>query len=1013
MNILTPSGYKDVLELEIDDEVVAFDVITGLPFTNLFKGVEVVTTNTYSRSVVWINPILINGTIKLEKHESINCNGFAVLASDVVVGDIIIYDGNSIEVTTIIDVDPENTIIPDVLTSYIINGSIVLCKYQSIWTDNDIVVKPSMLQVGDTIYDDADQPITITSITTSTLSSWYRLTISGDHSYIADGITLHNASRYWRGGAGTWNAVNTANWSSTSGGIGGSSVPTSADDVTFDSLSNATAYAVTFSASTTICNNISISGPASGNLTITNTSNNLQIFGNFSIAATGVVVTNGGSATTSYLATSGTKTITSNGVSMQANFTLNGVGGTFQLVDALFGGNSLGGNSNFTLSNGTFDPNGQTVNSTINNNTSTFTGNWNFFNLTLNPTSIGGLTTFNIVNSLTIANIFNPKGHNATNGRVLVQSSVVGVQRTITCNGSITGDAADFMDINGAGTASWNISAMTNGSGNCGGNTGITFTTATTVTATGTAGFSWTTHSWSGRAFPLPQDTVSIPNAFIAAQTVTFDCPRIGANIIFSCTGSPTLSSAFSFGNNVSLYGTFDLTGVGSISASWLTLILRGRGSFNLSSPISMRVTQIDAPGGTYTFTSSITFIALFTLINGTINDNSQTVVFTAFNCLTTTAGITRAVVLNGSWTSASGSTTIWNIGAGAVLFALSGNGSLTCTYAGGVTNRNIYNLSASGALNVYITAGTDSVFFGGRINLLNFTGFSGTWSSASFNISGDLIVSSGMTIAAGANTVSFLGTTGQNITSAGKNFNFPITINCVSVTLQDALSIGTATDRTVTLTGGSLILNGFNITHFGQFTSTGSTTRSLVMGTSTYTLSSTSTLTVFNYTGSLFTITGAGTILVSGSTVNSRLINGNGITFPTLWYTNATANGVLQITGSNTFSVIKYTDSTAQSITFTSSTTNTILSATGFQLNGTSGNLLSLDTVSGTGTFTLSCVANNVISNYLSVKNCRVTGGSRWFAQNSTNVSGNNGWRFAGASNRQSSGVGSTTTIV
>ncbi len=45
------------------------------------------------------------------------------------------------------------------------------------------------------------------------------------------------ASRYWVGGTGTWNPSNTTNWSATSGGAAGASVPTSADDVYFDALS--------------------------------------------------------------------------------------------------------------------------------------------------------------------------------------------------------------------------------------------------------------------------------------------------------------------------------------------------------------------------------------------------------------------------------------------------------------------------------------------------------------------------------------------------------------------------------------------------------------------------------------------------------------------------------------------------------------------------------------------------------------------------------------------------------
>ena len=54
------------------------------------------------------------------------------------------------------------------------------------------------------------------------------------------------ATRYWVGGTGTWDSTSTTNWSTTSGGAGGASAPTYADDVIFDTLSNATLYSVTF-----------------------------------------------------------------------------------------------------------------------------------------------------------------------------------------------------------------------------------------------------------------------------------------------------------------------------------------------------------------------------------------------------------------------------------------------------------------------------------------------------------------------------------------------------------------------------------------------------------------------------------------------------------------------------------------------------------------------------------------------------------------------------------------------
>lgn len=45
------------------------------------------------------------------------------------------------------------------------------------------------------------------------------------------------ASRFWVGGTGTWDASTTTNWSATTGGAGGASVPGAADTVTFDGAS--------------------------------------------------------------------------------------------------------------------------------------------------------------------------------------------------------------------------------------------------------------------------------------------------------------------------------------------------------------------------------------------------------------------------------------------------------------------------------------------------------------------------------------------------------------------------------------------------------------------------------------------------------------------------------------------------------------------------------------------------------------------------------------------------------
>lgn len=54
------------------------------------------------------------------------------------------------------------------------------------------------------------------------------------------------ANRYWVGGSGTWSSTNTANWSSSSGGPGGASVPTAADYVYFDANSGSGTVSFSF-----------------------------------------------------------------------------------------------------------------------------------------------------------------------------------------------------------------------------------------------------------------------------------------------------------------------------------------------------------------------------------------------------------------------------------------------------------------------------------------------------------------------------------------------------------------------------------------------------------------------------------------------------------------------------------------------------------------------------------------------------------------------------------------------
>jgi len=164
------------------------------------------------------------------------------------------------------------------------------------------------------------------------------------------------ADRYWVGGAGTWNSANTANWSDTSGGAGGFSVPTINDDVYFDLLSSAVGYIVTTPSDTTsmLCRSLNVAGPATGTLTFSNTNSTVRISGNLTHAAAGVVW--GSSVGLVFVSTTTGNTITTNGFLFQNSHVFNGVGGEWTLQDSV----TVASNRALTLTNGSLNLNGNT-----------------------------------------------------------------------------------------------------------------------------------------------------------------------------------------------------------------------------------------------------------------------------------------------------------------------------------------------------------------------------------------------------------------------------------------------------------------------------------------------------------------------------------------------------------------------------------------------------------------------------------------------------------------------------
>lgn len=98
------------------------------------------------------------------------------------------------------------------------------------------------------------------------------------------------ASRYWVGGSGTWDTSTTTNWSATSGGTGGASVPAASDDVIINGSSGSPTITLT---GALVCQSITTTGAtctftSTGTLTV---SGNITLSSTTTWAATGTITT--------------------------------------------------------------------------------------------------------------------------------------------------------------------------------------------------------------------------------------------------------------------------------------------------------------------------------------------------------------------------------------------------------------------------------------------------------------------------------------------------------------------------------------------------------------------------------------------------------------------------------------------------------------------------------------------------------------------------------------------------
>jgi fibronectin-binding autotransporter adhesin len=652
-------------------------------------------------------------------------------------------------------------------------------------------------------------------------------------------------TRYWVGGTGTWNAT-TTNWSATSGGAGGASVPTSVDAVIFDSASNATSYTVTISTVPARCGTLTVNGPASGTVTLnSSTSNPFFVHDDITFAATGLASLFNMSGGIVLSGSAAGRTVTTNGVTVTSNTgnpTVDGVGSSWTLGGAA----NFGTNSGITLKNGSFStanysvqlPNMQlqgtgTTSLSLGSSTVTMSGSSNAINFGTTDAAKANFT-FDAGTSLLDLGVNNLSF--IGNGQTFYDVALIGAANTNTT--SISGDNT-FNNLSIVGRSTVGIS---------------TRTISGDQTITGT--------------LTLSAGTNATMRAFVRSNTIgttrTLTCAAVAALTDIDFRDITIAGAAVSGG---------DLTG-----------------------------TRLgDCKGNT-----GITFVA--------------------------GADKYWNFAPNGNW----GATT-WALSSGGATsldnFPLAQD---TCIFEAGNPN--------SGSiitLNAFYNIGTIDMSARTTNTMTLATG------SQTPSIYGNWTNGTGVTFS-GTGILTFAGRGSQTLTSAGRTFTQLFTIDTPggSVTLQDALETNMNNSFALRIESGTFDANNYNCTFsalLGGLNSTNSKTRTIAIGSGTWTMAGSGTpWNTQTITG--LTVTGTGTLSFTSASTKTFSIGSNTSSFSGLTINQGGA-GTLTVNGNNTFANITKTYAGATTISF-SATTQRVAD---FTATGTAGNVLTIQGLSAT----------------------------------------------------------------
>jgi len=721
------------------------------------------------------------------------------------------------------------------------------------------------------------------------------------------------AARYWVLGTGTWSTSNIVNWSATSGGLGGASVPSTGDTTIFDANSGTGTVTLNYNPVVQTLNISAYTGTlafGTQNITVNLTTAN-QFTGGTGCTITGTPVINISTTTGSIGISAGAMT--------EANSISFNITGTNTSASLAVGGsvkNLSFGTATGALSNASRTIYGNltlssTMSLTAGTATTTFaatSGTQTITSAALNldfPITFSGTATYQLIDNLsvgtaTIRNITLTGGTLDLNNRTLTNFGQLASSTTNT-RSILFGTTGNYTN---TCTLTANVVSMATA-------TGFTYTGTPTVNLTGnaasgvtrTASFGSTTGGTETNSFnyniSAGSDSVSFSGTFKNINFTGFTGQLIsGSRTIY---GNLTLVSGMTVSTSTNTTTFAATSGTQTITSA----------SQTLDFPVTIAST-----GATVQLVDALTLgsTRALGLASGTLDLNDKTATSGTFS---STNSATRAILFGttGNLTIVSNNATIFNMTT-ATGFTYTGTPTVNLTYSGSTGTRTITCGNTAGgseatALDFNVSAGSDIVAIYIYLRNLNFTGFTGTCPTNTRSLYGSLTLSSGMTFSGGTSTLTFASTLiQQNITTATKTIDNPITLSGTQTyQLQDALTMGVT--RTLTFSSGTLDLNNKTLTT-NTFSSSNTNVRSIAFGTlGEINLVGTSGTIWTTSANANFSVTGTPTVNATDTSVGSaRTFNqGTGLSNQAVsFYVKAGSGTVTFTTTGGTFQTIDLT---------------------------------------------------------------------------------------------------------